>query len=290
MNAGFWKSIEGGNVSCSLCFHHCIIKDGYSGVCGVRFNVNGTLISPYLGKFCACAVDPVEKKPLHHWRPGSRIYSLGSLGCNMCCPFCQNHHIAAPSDQTHRKVMYFPELSPEELVLDIKELGLKSIAFTYNEPTMQTEYICSSAPLLREAGIALVLVTNGAMSTESARELISCMGTDGAANIDLKAFDPKTYRRLGGNLETVKANITAFVRSGLHVELTNLVVPGINDSKELFCNMVEWIASISPSIPLHITRYFPAKNYHEPPTSIELLYSFASIAEKRLKYVHIGNV
>ena len=290
MNARFWKGNNDGTVSCSLCFRQCRLGDGQPGICGVRFSTGGTLIAPYLGKFCACAVDPVEKKPLYHWRPGSRIYSLGSLGCNMCCPFCQNHHIADPSDGVRKKVMSFPVLAPEELVREIKELGLDSVAFTYNEPSLQAEYICSSAPLLHEAGIAVVLVTNGAMSEETAEELISCMGTDGAVNIDIKAFDPEIYRRLGGSLETVKANITAFVRSGIHVELTHLVVPGINDSTEAFCNMAEWIASVSPAIPLHVTRYFPAKHYHEPPTSKELLYSFASMAELRLKYVHTGNV
>lgn len=283
MIARWWKRNNDGGVSCSLCFRGCKIEDGGSGACGVRFNENGVLISPHLGKFCACAVDPIEKKPLYHWRPGTFIYSLGSLGCTMNCPFCQNHRIARPE----KLIPLTQEITPYELVRNVKSLGLNSVAFTYNEPALQAEYICYSAPLLHENGIAIVLVTNGAMLNEAASELISCID---AANIDIKAFNDEAYTILGGNLETVKNNIKAFIQAGIHTELTHLVVPGINDNIDSFAEMADWIADISGDVPLHISRYFPARNYHEPPTKLEILYSMASIAKRKLKYVHLGNI
>ena len=289
IRARWWKKNED-SVSCNLCFRGCNIKQGSSGKCGVRFNENGILVSPCLGKFCACAVDPVEKKPLFHWNPGSFIYSLGSVGCTMDCPFCQNHHIAFPAKNLYEKTLKTPELAVSGLIKNIKELGLNSVAFTYNEPSLQAEYICEAAPALHEAGIAVALVTNGAMSRETARDLLSCLNENDAANIDIKAFNPDVYKKLGGNLGTVKENIQSFVNSGLHVELTNLVVTGLNDNPEEFSEMAGWIASISDEIPLHVTRYFPARSYHEPPADIKILYSFASMAKRRLKHVHIGNI
>ena len=280
-----WWIKNGNSVFCGLCFRGCNITLGNAGKCGVRFNDNGTLISPWLGRFCACAIDPIEKKPLYHWRPGSFIYSVGSIGCNMDCPFCQNHRIAHPDKFPDFNSV--PEVSPVELVRNIAGFGLDAVAFTYNEPTLQAEYICEAAPLLHEAGIAIVLVTNGLMSYESAVSLTSCVD---AANIDLKAFNSKVYKKLGGCLEAVKHNIKLFVTRGIHIELTNLVVPGLNESAEEFIAMVNWIASISPEIPLHITRYFPARNYNEPPTDIEFLHFLELIARGKLKYVHIGNV
>ena len=283
MIARWWKGNDDGSVSCSLCFRGCRIGEGFSGACGVRFNENGLLTSPYLGKFCACSVDPIEKKPLYHWRPHTFIYSLGGVGCTMDCPFCQNHRIARPE----KLIPSTQEITPYELVENVKSLGLDSVAFTYNEPTLQAEYICSSAPLLHENGIAIALVTNAAMSKEAALELSSCAD---AANIDIKAFNDEAYRKLGGNFEAVKNNIKAFVKAGVHTELTHLVVPGINDNGDSFTEMVDWIASISRNIPLHISRYFPARNYNEPPTDVELLRSLASIAKGKLKHVHLGNV
>ena len=289
MQARWWKK-NADTVSCNLCFRGCNIKQGCSGKCGVRLNENGILISPCLGKFCTCAVDPVEKKPLFHWNSGSFIYSLGSVGCTMDCPFCQNHHIAFPAGNLYEKTLKTPELAVSELIRNIKELGLNSVAFTYNEPSLQAEYICEAAPELHEAGIAVALVTNGAMSHEVTRNLISCLNENDAANIDIKAFNYETYKKLGGDLNTVKENIKSFITAGIHVELTNLVVTGLNDDPKEFFDMTDWIVSISDEIPIHVTRYFPARNYHEPPTDREILYSFASIARDKLKYVHIGNI
>ena len=291
MEARWWTRKEDGSVLCNLCFRGCRIAEGGTGACGVRLNREGQLLSPWLGRFCARAVDPVEKKPLAHWRPGSFIYSLGSVGCTMDCPFCQNWQIARP-EQRHVRESWplAPEIKPDALVRETLELGLDSVALTYNEPTLQAEYVLAAAPRLREAGIALVLVTNGAMSREVSDALIPCVGPEGAANIDLKAFTEEGYRKLGGDLETVKDNIAAWIRSGVHVELTHLVVPGVNDESEEFAAMVEWIAALSPEIPLHISRYFPRRRYTAPPTDIDLLRSFAGIARNRLRRVHLGNV
>ena len=286
MKARWWKKNDD-FVSCGLCFRGCMIRQGMAGKCGVRLNENGILISPYLGKFCACAVDPVEKKPLYHWNSGSFIYSLGSIGCTMDCPFCQNHSIAFPIKNLCEKIS---ELPVHELIKNIKELGLNLVAFTYNEPTLQAEYICNAASALHEAGISIALVTNGAMSCEATTDLLSCLDKTDAANIDIKAFTHENYQKLGGNLDTVKENIKSFTAAGIHVELTNLVVTGFNDKAEEFSDMVDWIASISKEIPLHVTRYFPARNYHERPTDLETLGRFVSIAREKLRYVHIGNV
>lgn len=282
----WWTQDEEGTVHCWLCFRGCTLLPGRVGFCGVRANRSGTLVSPWLGRFCSRAVDPVEKKPLAHWRPGTLIYSLGSAGCTMACPFCQNHEIAHP-ERPEGLLQRTLLLSPEELAREVRKLGIPSVAFTYNEPTLQAEYILTAAPLLKENGIALVLVTNGAMSGQVAAELQPW--TD-AANIDLKSFDPQQYKSLGGSLEVVKANIATWVRGGVHVELTHLVVPGFVDAEEGFDAMTDWIASLSPSIPLHLSRYFPAWRYAAPPTDIGLLRALADRARRKLLHVHLGNV
>ena len=282
----WWTREEGDVVRCTLCFRGCTLRSGAAGFCGVRLNARGTLVSPWLGRFCARAVDPIEKKPLAHWRPGTLIYSLGSVGCTMACPFCQNYLIAHP-ERPEALSRAAAALRPEALALEVRNLGLSSVAFTYNEPTLQAEYILEAAPLLRENGIAVVLVTNGVMSEPAAMELLSC--TD-AANVDLKAFDTERYRRLGGSLDAVKANIASWVRGGVHVELTHLVVPGLVDTGEGFDAMTDWIAALSPSVPLHLSRCFPAWRHFAPPTDTELLYSLADRARGKLRHVHLGNV
>jgi pyruvate formate lyase activating enzyme len=178
-------------------------------------------------------------------------------------------------------------LSPPDLARSVKREGLSSVAYTYNEPTLQAEYVLQAAPLLREAGIASVLVTNGMLSAEARDELTPWID---AVNVDVKTFDPVKYAALGGSLDVVKENAAGWVRAGVHVELTNLVVPGISDSREDFARMVDWIAEISPQVPLHISRYFPAHKYSAPPTSVALLKEFATIAGRKLTKVHLGNV
>lgn len=285
---GFYQK-EDGRARCVLCFHKCVIeldKNGGHGLCGTRFATvdGGAVLSPFLGKFCTCAVDPIEKKPLYHWRPKSFIFSLGSVGCNMRCPFCQNHHIAQPDDV---RDVPLTELPPDRLVAKVIDVGVSSVAYTYNEPTLQTEYIIEASEHLKRAGIATVLVTNGMFSDESVRALALC--TD-AMNIDIKTFDARKYAELGGSLEVVKRNVEYLLNAGVHVELTNLVVPGICDSESDFDAMLDWIAGLSADIPLHISRYFPAHKYSAPQTSVELMKKFLAAAESKLKHVHLGNV
>lgn len=284
MIAASWQYPEAGGVRCGLCSHACLISEGAWGVCRVRTCRSGAIVSPYLGRFSSVAVDPIEKKPLYLWRPGTQILSLGSVGCNMRCHFCQNHTIAQPQSE---RIPPLAEMSPGELVLAARRARTDAVAYTYNEPILQAEYIIAAHPILRDAGIATVLVTNGMISPEAAHDLEPCVD---AANIDLKTFDPEAYSRLGGSLETVKATISRFVGSGVHVELTSLVVPGVNDSRERFAEMVSWIAGLSPAIGLHVTRYFPAFRSHAPATSISLMEELTDLARKKLTNVWLGNV
>jgi pyruvate formate lyase activating enzyme len=200
----------------------------------------------------------------------------------MRCPFCQNHHIAQPGQSVPLK-----DLEYRHLAGTVRKLGLSAVAYTYNEPALQAEYILAAAPLLREAGIATVLVTNGTFSRELVRELAPWVD---AANVDLKTFSPRAYATLGGSLDVVRENIVFLAEAGVHVELTTLVVPGVSDAEEDFLRAVDWIAGLSPDLPLHISRYFPAHAYAAPPTDISLLRRFAALAGQKLAHVRVGNV
>lgn len=288
--ARWWTPVEREGeraARCGLCPHACLLEKDKAGYCGVRFFNGEEAVSPCLGLFSSIAVDPIEKKPLYRWRPGSAILSLGSLGCTMRCPFCQNYSIAQPGKAVQTILPRLTALTPEALRDKLRELGLAQVAYTYNEPALQAEYILAAAPLLREAGIATVLVSNGMYSEELLTELAPV--TD-AANIDLKCFNARTYARLGGSLETVQRTLAGLLEAGTHVEATTLVVPGISDSPEEFAEEVAWLASLSPDIPLHLSRYRPAHKFTAPPTDIALLQRFAALATARLKHVYIGNV
>lgn len=289
MNKGpkWWRSEtrDGGRsvVVCGLCHHRCTIQPGGTGLCSTRALMpDGAFVSPYLGKFSSVAVDPIEKKPLRRWRPGSAIYSLGSVGCNAYCPFCQNHAIAHPEAEVPLK-----SISPEDLLARVRSAGTGAVAYTYNEPTLQAEYILSAAPLLREHGIATVMVTNGLFAEEPREALVTWVD---AMNIDVKTFDEHIYRRIGGDLGTVRSNVESLVARGVHVEITNLIVPGVSDARDDFTALVDWLAGLSKEIPLHISRYFPAYKYSAPPTSTALLQQFEQYAKSRLTHVYLGNV
>lgn len=282
MEARWWTKDKEKAVRCQLCFRQCALAPEQVGVCGARLNKGGELLSPYLGQFCSLAVDPIEKKPLYHWRPGSFILSLGSVGCTMRCPFCQNASIAQPV-----QIPPMRALPIEECVALCREYKLSSVAFTYNEPTLQAEYICAGGEALREAGIDVVLVTNGMFSDEVATELVSHVS---ALNVDVKTFNARNYQRMGGELERVKHNVETFVMAGRHVEVTRLLVPKLADDPEDFMVFVDWLAKMSPDIPLHLSRYFPSHKYTEPPTRLELLEGFAQLARQQLRHVYLGNV
>ena len=282
----WWQRADDGEAArCNLCFHTCRIPNGGAGLCSVRAYNGGIFTSPHLGRFASVAVDPIEKKPLYHWRPGSLILSLGSVGCNMYCPFCQNHSIAQPTS-----VPPLSKISPAELLAYARKTGTNAVAYTYNEPTLQAEYILATAPMLKEAGVATVLVTNGMISQEALADLAPWVA---AANVDVKTFAETAYAKIGGSLEAVKATVAYMREAGVHVELTNLVVPGVSDSRPDFERMVDWIASLTPDgqkIPLHISRYFPAHKYAAPATDVALMRDFQTIANQKLAHVYLGNV
>ena len=238
VTAQFW-STQDHLVICTLCPHRCRIPDGSSGRCGVRVNVNGTLVLPYYGKISSIALDPIEKKPLYHYYPGNQILSVGFLGCNFHCPFCQNYSI---SQSTDRSTM---ELTPQEVVNKALAENSFAIAYTYNEPSIHFEFVTATADLARNSSLKNVLVTNGHLEKEAASELLGRMD---AVNIDLKSYDDEFYRReLGGDLDTVKQ----FIRIAgelCHVEITTLLIAERNDSEEELTAIAGFIASVNPQI------------------------------------------
>ena len=271
---------------CPVCPHHCRIPEGSFGRCRARKNEGGKVICANYGKLTSIALDPIEKKPLACFHPGSMILSVGSYGCNLSCPFCQNYEIAAAGESDFRRLY---EVSPKELCSLAKRetaRGNIGVAFTYNEALAGYEYVRDSARLVHEAGMLNVLVTNGTAELPMLEELLPYID---AMNIDLKGFRPEIYRQLGGDLETVKAFITRAAQD-CHVELTSLIVPGMNDDPADMEKEAEWIAQIDPRMPLHITRYFPRYKMHERPTDIPVLRQLMKIAEKRLWRVRLGNV
>lgn len=268
--------------------HHCTLSPGQTGLCGARKNADGEIVCTNYGQITSLALDPIEKKPLKNFRPGSRILSVGSYGCNLRCPFCQNHEISMASKADADSLYMEPErLADMALELQRRSAGNIGIAYTYNEPLVGWEYVRDTARLVKEYGMVNVLVTNGTASTEVLEALLPYID---AMNIDLKGFRPDYYRMLGGSLDTVKAFIARAVKD-CHVELTTLIVPGENDSLEEMAEEACWIASLSPEIPLHITRFFP--RYHmtgHHPTDIRRLYQLAETARRYLKNVYVGNV
>jgi len=272
-------------ATCTLCHHHCALEEGKTGFCRVRTLKDGKNVCGNYGFATSIALDPIEKKPLHRFFPGSTILSFGSYGCNLRCPFCQNFQIS----QYGRSDFKENYVSPESLVQkaeELKKLGNIGVAFTYNEPLLSLEYIIDTAKLLHEKGMKTACVTNGNFSEDVARAL---KGHVDAYNIDLKGFSQSYYDKLAGNLEMVKGFIRT-AASYAHVELTCLVVPGENDTEREIDAMAEWIASLSPEIPLHVSRFFPRWNMVDrDATPVWKVHVLAHAAARRLKYVYTGN-
>ena len=270
---------------CELCFHHCKLDEGQTSLCRARTCRDGAVIPLNYGKLTSLDLDPIEKKPLRRFRPGSLILSVGSFGCNLRCPFCQNHEISMAGETDMQTV----ELSPEQLTSKAAELrtrGNIGVAYTYNEPLVSCEYVRDCASLVHAQGMVNVLVTNGTIEETPWRTLLPLID---AANIDLKGFTPAWYRRLGGDLETVKRSIV-LAAERCHVEVTTLLVPGENDSAEEIRELAQWLASISPEIPLHLSRFFPRYQMTDrPPTPVEQVYRLAEAAQEYLSHVYTGN-
>lgn len=276
-------------VLCDVCPKFCKLREGQIGFCRARSNIGGKIVPINYGQATSLALDPIEKKPLMRFCPGTYILSYGSYGCNLRCPYCQNASIsmAGPDNCPHRLIT--PEgLTDLAVDLSKQEPGNIGVAFTYNEPTVCFEFIRDTSKLLHEAGLKSVVVTNGGLVRTYADELLPHVD---ALNIDLKGFSNEFYRYVKGEFDTVKEFIKAAVEHKCHVELTTLVIPTKNDDPEEIGQEVEWIASISPEIPLHLSRFFPRYKVDDlPPTPAETIYRLKDIAEKKLKYVYTGNL
>ncbi len=280
---------------CGVCPHRCRIPEGKTGRCRARGTRDGAVVPLNYGLATSLALDPIEKKPLAHFFPGSRILSVGSYGCNLNCPFCQNWEISMSDGREFRQGRRAEEniLAPEELAglaWQLRGRGNIGVAFTYNEPLISYEYVLDTAELVRERGLKTVLVTNGCVNEEVADAVLPV--TD-ALNIDLKSFREEVYREtLGGDLETVKRFIARAAES-CHVELTCLIVPGMNDTEDEMRAMTEWIASLpgGRGIPLHVTRFFPRHRMPDRgPTERSAVLRLAEIARERLDRVYPGNM
>jgi len=286
--AMLWRLLEEGRVECFLCSHRCLIAPAKFGVCGVRENLQGKLVTHVYGEVIAAHIDPIEKKPLYHFLPGTTSFSIATMGCNFRCPFCQNWQIS----QAGKKDKGFggQAISPEEIVRAAKKRGCRSISYTYTEPTIFFEYAYDTARLAREAGLANVFVTNGYMTAEALRTIQPYLD---AANVDLKAFRDATYKKVcGARLEPVLDSIRLMRGLGIWLEVTTLVVPGMNDGDEELAAIARFIASVSPEIPWHISRFHPDYKYTQAPaTPVETLRKAAALAkEAGLKFIYIGNV
>lgn len=276
--AAHWTQ-EGDAVRCGLCPHRCRIQEGKAGICGVRENRGGTLFAATYGMVAAVAIDPIEKKPLFHFHPGARILSIGSVGCNFRCEFCQNFHMVL-------KQVPIEPVRIEDLLRTARREKSVGIAYTYNEPIIQFEFVLECAKAFRAAGMKNVLVTNGYVCPDPLAELLPYVD---AMNIDLKSMDPAFYRKIcGGDLDPVLATIRAAAKT-THVELTTLLYSGHNDADDQVRKVVDFVAETDREIPLHISRYFPMHRATAPPTPPDRLAAAFRIARERLPYVYVGN-
>ncbi len=269
-------------MKCDVCGRGCDLSEGQKGYCRGRVCRDGVIVPENYGRFTSVAIDPIEKKPLNFFYPGTYVLSVGSYGCSMRCFFCQNHEISQ-DDGSKRSWRY---ISPEELTAMAVEAAGKianiGVAFTYNEPTIAYEYIIDTAALLHKEGLKCVVVSNGMVTKDVAQRLIPQVD---AFNIDLKSFSADFYKRCGGDIEVVKEFI-ALAAAKTHVEITTLIIPGENDSPAEISHIADFIAGIDPDIPLHITRFYP--RYHAmdiPPADLELIAPLRRVAEKKLNRV-----
>jgi len=281
--AKFYEKTGDEQVRCHLCPHNCRLPEGRTGLCRVRRSEGGKLYTLNYGRISSSGLDPIEKKPLYHFYPGSQIFSVGTFGCNFHCRFCQNWEIAHGEPVTE-------EVSPERLVeIAIKardHSGSIGIAYTYSEPLVWYEYVYDSAKLAHENGLKNVLVTNGSVHEEPLRQLLPYID---AMNIDVKAFTGDYYKKVcRGDLEPVMRTVE-IAHGRCHVELTTLLVPGMNDGEEEIGALVDWVASLDEAIPLHFSRYFPRYKMELPPTPLETLARARELAHRKLKYVYVGN-
>lgn len=275
---------ENNYIECLLCPHYCKIAEGQTGICGVRKNTGQKIELITYGVISGYSLDPVEKKPLYHFFPGYNILSIGSFGCNMKCDFCQNFNISQQVPGTLK-----PEMTPEKLVIAAisaeKNIG---IAFTYNEPIIWFEFMKDVATLAKNEGLFTAMVSNGYVNSDPLNEIIQFID---AFNIDLKAFNNTSYKKLTGvSMHPVKNTLKQIAKSGKHLEITTLIIPGQNDSDKEMILQSEWIAGeLGKEVPLHLSRYFPMYRRDDPATTPETLIRLFEIASERLDNVYMGN-
>jgi len=285
--AMLWRR-RNGTALCFLCAHRCVVEQGKRGLCGVRLNSEGTLYTLVYGKLISRAVDPIEKKPLYNFLPGTRSYSIAAPGCNFFCDFCQNWQI---SQMTHDEgSIYGDEFAPAEVVAEARSQGCKSISYTYTEPTIFFEFAYDTAVLARQAGLKNIFVTNGYQTPEAVEKMA---GVIDAANVDLKSFSDEFYKtRCRARLAPVLEAIRLMHEKGIFLEITTLVIPGENDSKVELGKLACFIVSVSPEIPWHVSRYHPDyKRQDKDWTPSETIFDAAEIGKASgLKYVYAGNL
>jgi pyruvate formate lyase activating enzyme len=281
VEAKHWTKIDGGRVGCELCPQLCEIAEGGHGICRGRVNRGGVLYAANFGQCVSVAMDPIEKKPLYHVCPGKEVLSVACNSCNLLCDFCQNWTISQQMAAT-------TEVPPAELVRLARAHGSFGIAYTYTEPLVWFEYLLEAGALAHEQGLMNILVTNGVVNEAPLRELVPLID---AMNVDLKSMNAdfyRTYCHVDG-LDAVKRTIR-MAAEGSFVEVTNLMIPGLNDSEGETRELVGFLAGVSPTIPLHFSRYFPTHKMTIPPTPVETLTRAAAIAREKLHYVYLGNV
>lgn len=287
MECRYYRKLDGEAVECQLCPHHCHIANDRTGRCRSRRNHNGVLVSEVYAKPCALAIDPIEKKPLYHFHPGTTCLSLACTGCNFRCLNCQNHDIsqAAPDEVDHY------DLTPEQIVSLCLKHHWPGIAYTYTEPLTYIEYIIDTARLAHEKGLWNILVTAGYVCQEPLADLLPYLD---AANIDLKSFSDDIYQRIsGGHLQPVLDTILAMRKAGVWIELTNLVIPDVNDDMDMIREMCQWlVANDLAEMPLHFSRFFPRyKMQDRQPTPVQALRAAKRVAEEEgIQHVYLGNV
>lgn len=284
--AMFYERLNG-DVRCGLCNHLCRIRPGRRGICGVRENVSGSLQSLVYGRLVAAHTDPIEKKPLYHFMPGSASYSIATAGCNFRCKHCQNYEISqVPSDEAR---IFGDEATPEGVVADALSMGAKSVSYTYTEPTVFFEFALDTAVLARRSGLKNVFVSNGYMTEEAALTIIPYLD---AINVDLKG-DSQFYKKIcGAELEPVKDNILLFWRRGVWTEVTTLVIPGYNDSDQQLQEIALFLTEISPDIPWHVSAFYPTYKLNDArPTDAATLRRAVEVGRGAgLRYVYAGNI
>ena len=288
-HAMFARQLNDGRIACELCPHNCILSEGQYGVCRVRTNLNGKMITDSYGRIAAVHIDPIEKKPLASFMPGSRTFSIGALGCNLDCDWCQNDSLSRTDYRgEYRNLKPYP---PEEIVRTAKDNNCPSISYTYNEPTVFAEFVIDTAKLARTNGLKNVLVSNAFINLEAARSVFENID---AANFDVKAFSEETYRqRIRGGLAPVLDAVKYFYALGKQLELTMLIVPGINDNPDEIKNFAGWVCrELDPDVTVHFTAFHPAgRCLHIPRTRPNTLFAIRHDAEQcGLKNIMLGNI